>query len=97
MIKAIYICDKCNKEKETEFKSNGGVSSCPDGWSRPEVKLSYQSTKAFLFCGDCAFHIGFDKYGSLGSGSVDSKETSAEKLVDLLFEIADERGLLSEQ
>lgn len=94
MIKITYVCDKCKDEHEVEIESNRHIATCPQGWQRPEVKVAYNRNIAFLFCGGCAekSNINFNEHGTVNKG----ESSSAEKLIDLIFEVAEERGLINE-
>ncbi len=94
MIKVTYKCDKCTHEDTAEIAGNTHVATKPNEWSMPEVKTGKYSSIRILLCPECADKAGFNKSNE-PSGNYDEKQTAAEKLVDILFEIAEERGVFN--
>ena len=89
-----HTCDKCSHEEVTESKVNQHIQVKPNDWSMPEIKTGQYLSIRILLCPQCAKKAGFSSH-SEPVGNHEDKQSSAEKLIDILFELAEERGVFN--
>ena len=78
-MKIKLICKRCGKESEA-FETTTSISS-PKDWSQISLSQGYgKQSLSWAFCPDCKKAVGIEKSPY--------SETDADKLYDLLFNIA---------